>query len=139
MEIISYFIRLPISPNRLERNIKNTIRYCSNFIHGLSFTNSKNDITFKLLKKTIDEFCSGILSNCHGGIIGYKGGSICKRILDSLNIPSINVEDVGIIDKISFIVTQYDAYKFNCGKHYKNLNCSMQQVYALARLIAEKQ
>ena len=28
MAIISYFIRLPISPNRLERNIKNTIIYC---------------------------------------------------------------------------------------------------------------
>ena len=56
MEIISYFIRLPISSNRLERNIKITIRYCSNFIHGLSFANSKNDISFKLLKKLLMNF-----------------------------------------------------------------------------------
>ena len=47
--------------------------------------------SFKLLKTAINQF-SGIISSCHGGIIGYKGGIICKIILDSLNIPSISVD-----------------------------------------------
>ena len=93
---IHYFVKLPISRHFLSIKNKNTIKYCSNFIHGLPFDNHDYDI-FYLLRKLITDFCDTIME-CHNAVIGYKEGEISKIVLASLHIPCINVENVGIVD-----------------------------------------
>ena len=71
-----------------------TAAYVTNKIHGLRFMDYSGDLSQSRLPTIVKYFADKALKN--GSVIGYKGGNIEKKLLDSLGVKNyVNIEVFG--------------------------------------------
>lgn len=109
-----------------------TFRYVKYQVHGLDFYPSTttgylhNSDIRHLVKSLYDSAASQVED-----VVAYKGGCAEKKLLDELQIPSVNLDDVGV--PVFQRSSDADYYKqFSCDNHRNYvhgwLNCTSCQV-----------
>lgn len=72
---------------------KSNVKYVTNAVHGLPYANTKYDNLdqSQLLESVRFAICSGPYA-LEDVVVGYKGGNLERRLLDELQIQSVNME-----------------------------------------------
>lgn len=79
----------------------------------------------------LDEIILRLCKNIENPVIGYKGGCVEKKLLDRLQIESINIETLGCPT-----IKNLPIQKENCGHHNDlKLHCPQQEVRAFFNYI----
>ena len=114
---------IPISYKALNDKDRNTFPFVCNKIHGLSYQPTQVEHAHHpmLLKSLVKKLYQKYKTNTRT-VVGYKGGHVEKELLQTLNIPSLNLETLGCA-KYDVLRTQFlsESLLPSCGFH-KTIN-----------------
>ena len=100
---------IPIPYKALNNKDRNTFHYVCNKIHGLSYQPTQDEHAYHpmLLKSLVKKLYQKYKTNTRT-VVGYKGGHVQKDLLQTLNIPSLNLETLGC-PKYDVLRTQFPS------------------------------
>ena len=107
-------------------------------IHGLPIVRRRVDENFYLYDEVMQRLC-GMFKNAD--LIGYKGGTIERNMLNKMCVNSINLEVLGC-PKYSLLLSKYGVEQHTCGYHLRNgdvYHCSGHEVELFARFVNENE
>lgn len=114
----------------LDRKDQHTCHYVYRHVHGLPFESTPTEKAYPqhLVKHLVD--VTYHQSKTHGKqLAAYKGGRLEKDLLQELQIPCINLEDLGC-PKVEELVAVGFKPGSSCGHHLKpTLHCPKQETY----------
>ena len=110
---------IPIPYKVLNDKDRNTFHFLCNKIQGLSYQPTQAEhahhpmLPKSLVKKLYQKYKTNTRT-----VIGYKGGHVEKDLLQTLNIPSLNLETLGC-PKYDVLRTQFpsESLLLSCGFH----------------------
>lgn len=132
----NYFINLPIPLYKLSECDKRAANYCTQFIHGLTYSNESTDLNFSQALRLFQE----IIGNTKT-IIAYKCEDVIKTFLKNQIL--VNIEELGINDNWMSVLESYchriPKHILNCDRHQPDcLRCAKLKCYVLAHKLKEK-
>ena len=116
----AFFVTVRLSHKTLCDKDKRTVNFVISKIHGLSYQPSQTEheqnprIVGTLIKDLYQDY-----STVEKTVVGYKGGHVEKDVLTQLDIPSLNLETVGV-SQILYIkppLTIVTQLRFSCRRH----------------------
>ena len=119
------------------RNLFNEHAYTVNYqirkIHGLPIVRTRVDKDYYLYDEVM---CILRQTLSKGDLIGYKGGTIERDLLQGLGLKGVNLELMRC-PKYSNLLTKYGVEQQDCGKHlFKGENhCSGHEVQLFGRFV----
>ena len=128
---------IPIPYKALNDKDKRTVHFVCNKIHGLSYqlTQAEHCQDPLILEQLVKDI-HGMYVMCSKGnrtVVGYKGGHVEKDLLQTLNVPSLNLETLGC-PKYNILRTQFanESLLPSCGfyKDNKLHHCPVTECHA---------
>lgn len=116
----NFFFKLKGSFYELPLRHQTTAKHVYRAKHGLPYANSFNDLDQSELPSIVSELYKNMLEETNNtkNIIAYKGGHLEKRLLNSLNIQSLDLESYGCPTIEQLITKTYKITKVpQCGRH----------------------
>ena len=115
----SIFVRLPNSFQELSVKDRKTVAYVMKHIHGLKYENHPDDISYEDMLQHLWFIYEHHATDNQNVVFAYKGGQAEKHVLDYLGIPSINLEDVGLMCNFKYLMPTYGTQLENvqCDRH----------------------
>jgi hypothetical protein len=107
-------------------------------IHGLPIVRQRIDDNFYLYDEVMQRLFD-MFKNAD--LIGYKGGTIERDMLNKMCVNSINLEVLGC-PKYSLLLSKYGVEQHTCGYHLHNgvaYHCSGHEVELFARFVSENE
>lgn len=122
--------------DRLSSKDLRTVRYVENHIFGMPFNPMHGETVYRL--RDLNDHLENFYENCRTRdcyLIAYKGGHYEKDRLDSLDIPSVNLEHYGCPTYDRLQCARYD--RIACNYHTRNLHCPRAEVTAFKEWVIE--
>ena len=129
-KVCSFQIYMP----DLYLNPKN-VYYQIKYIHGLPLVHRKYNNDFLQYYEMFQVLCEEFMTS--GDLVGYKGGTIERNLLNKLGTKGINIELLGC-DKYANLITKYGVEPERCKYHNSgDYHCSRHEVEIFARYLEE--
>ena len=114
-----------------------SVNYQIRKINGLPIERQRVDDNFYLYVAVM-QILYGMFKNAD--LIGYKGGTIERDMLNKMRVNSINLEVLGC-PKYSTLLSKYGVVQHDCGYHLRNAvyHCSGHEVELFARFVNENE
>lgn len=121
--IMKWHFKLDEEFQHLPPNERITASYLCHYVHGMRYQNYTGDWAKSSLTTIIRVIYNNMLEETRSEkpLIAYKGGHIEKDVLDSLKIPSINLEVFGC-PKADILFEKYCPLTKQCGMHLRLYN-----------------
>jgi len=106
---------------------RQTVKYVYRHVHGLRF-----EAAFREAALPQRDLEGVIRALYRGGVVAYKGGHLEKDLLDKMELPSLNLEELGCPKAESLWLWSYTAEK-SCGHHKEHISqfihCPKQETF----------
>jgi hypothetical protein len=114
-----------------------SVNYQIRKIHGLPIERRRVDDNFYLYVEVM-QILYGMFENAD--LIGYKGGTIERDMLNKMRVNSINLEVLGCPKYIT-LLSKYGVVQHDCGYHLRNgvYHCSGHEVELFARFVNDNE